>query len=210
MSKKLMTKQQAAEIVLAISKRLPTLTYEEAESVLNAKATLAQGVAAAFEPFIMGGNESIFSTVITETFFEIDVPYKAEGTIAELVEAGRYDWVNEDVSDDHFPNVLDTISRVGLKLFNFDRRISTEEVVLAMKKEGFVAANAAELLSLGNQYKNLQKQFPLVALGQRWDFSPKNSFVLCLAWHGLLRRIYLLTQHKREWPAHTRFVAKHT
>lgn len=209
MSKRLMTEKQAAEIVLAISKKLPALTYDEAESVLNAKATLAQGIAAAFEPFIIGEIEPVTGTLVTDVFFEVNVPYQAENTIKKLVNAGKYDWVNEDVSDEHFPNAQTTVSRVGLKLFSFERRISTEEVILAMEGEGFVPANAAELLSLGNLHKNLQKQFPLVALGQKWNFSSKNSFVLCLAWHGLLRRIYLLTQHKREWPAHTRFVAKH-
>lgn len=208
MSGEMMTPEQAMKIAIAISERLPKLTYEEAESVLNAKATLAQGVAAAFEPFIAPKHEPVCDTTLVDAVYRLIVPYNGDKTIQELITVGQYDWANEDVSDEHFPNVQHQDVEVDLELFNFDRRISTDEVLSFFGEEGLVAANAAELLALGNLDHRLQKKFPLVALGQKWKFSKHNSFVLCLAWHGLLRRIYLLTQHKREWPPHTRFVAK--
>jgi hypothetical protein len=89
-------------------------------------------------------------------------------SIVDSVKAGKYDWVNEAITDANFPNT--EFDQVGgekeIGLFHFKRNISSEDVIASMKAEGFRPATMRELLGFGEHNPELQREFPIVALGQ--------------------------------------------
>jgi hypothetical protein len=57
---------------------------------------------------------------------------------------------------------------VSAKLFHFSRDISSDDAISEMDKAGYRPATLMELLVLGILFPELQRQFPIVALGSVW------------------------------------------
>lgn len=210
-SNQVMTPQQQEQLRDLLMRAIPKLTSREAAAALQAPGTLLQGVMAAFEPFMRGQRGQLpqmnAASQRTATRFVLDVPYCGSSTIEHLLEMGNYDWRNADVSDVHFPQRKSSLNRVILRLVNFRRVIGTDEVLEKLAQSGLRAANPAELLTLGMAKPDLQLRFPIIALGQKWPLPNDDEMVVCLAWHSMLRRVHLLCQFRRDWPAHCRFAA---
>ena len=90
-------------------------------------------------------------------------------SVADLVAAGKYDWKSDNVNDKNF-----TASRLGadtvdVQLVHFNRIVSTEEALKELDNQGLRAIDLHELLSIGAKYPNLQREFPIVALGSVWQ-----------------------------------------
>ena len=66
-------------------------------------------------------------------------------TLKQLIEAGKFDWVEKHITDENFPAPKEL--RTDYKLFHFSESISSEEVIKKIDKEGYVPANLYELLS---------------------------------------------------------------
>mgnify|MGYP001593530058 FL=1 len=67
-----------------------------------------------------------------------------------------------------------TASRLGadtvdVQLVHFNRIVSTEEALKELDNQGLRAIDLHELLSIGAKYPNLQREFPIVALGSVWQ-----------------------------------------
>lgn len=207
-----MSPQQRERLGVLLSSSVPELSFLEAESAIQASGTLLQGIHAAFEPFLRAPRIN-HPTPVDEDgrnlpeVLEIEVDYRKESTIKHLLQAGSYDWTNEDVSDDHFPQKKMGRVTIRIRLICFDQVISSREVLARLRKEGLRPANPAELLALGARYPSVQRQFPVIALGQTWLLPNGDRMVVCLAWHSMLRRVHLLCKFRRDWPAHCRFVA---
>ncbi|MDO8515798.1 MAG: hypothetical protein Q7S28_00955 [bacterium] len=58
--------------------------------------------------------------------------------------------------------------------------IGAEEVILTARKEGFAQAGYWELLALGAEYPNVQRQFPITALGSRFLYEDDEERVLTI------------------------------
>jgi len=88
-----------------------------------------------------------------------------------MIEAGKYDWTSSDITEKHFllPTELngENVS-VSTKLFHFNHVISSKNAITEMYKAGYRPAALAELLALGEAHPELQKEFPIVALGSIW------------------------------------------
>ncbi len=97
------------------------------------------------------------------TIYEILVDHTL--SLRELITLGNYDWVNENITEKNFPR--EGSGKVSLKaeLLHFGRNISSENVITEMKKLGYRPATIWELLAFGTQNPELQRQFPIVALG---------------------------------------------
>lgn len=121
--------------------------------------------------------------------------------IASLVKAGKYDWSNSNI--EKFP--LDKKVAKEIELVHFDRYISSEDAVKEMEAKGFVPATATDLLHFGIQYPNVQRDFPIVALGvvQQVD---DNRYVACLYGGSSYRRL-LVGRWDEDWYGHWRFAA---
>ncbi len=187
---------------------IPNLSSVEAESAIQASGTLLQGLHAAFEPFMRSQRgQSVVIPGSQENEFALEVPYHGARTIRQLLKSGSYDWQNADVSDKHFPQRRMGSRKIVMKLVDFKRVIGTDNVLNKLKKLGLRPANPAELLTLGAAHPWLQHRYPVIALGQKWPLPNGDELVVCLAWHSMLRRVHLLCQFRRDWPAHCRFAA---
>lgn len=187
---------------------IPNLSFVEAESAIKASGTLLQGTHAAFEPFMRSQRgQSVAVSGSQENEFTLEVPYCRTGTIRRLLKEGNYDWQNADVSDKHFPQRRVGNVKIIMRLISFKRVIGTDGVLKKLEKLELRPANPAELLTLGSMHPWLQHRYPIIALGQKWPLPNEDELVVCLAWHSMLRRVHLLCQFRRDWPAHCRFAA---
>ncbi|MEI7452222.1 MAG: hypothetical protein WCK37_03380 [Candidatus Falkowbacteria bacterium] len=104
-------------------------------------------------------------------------------TFEEMVSAGNYDWKNVDVESGNFPLPEDfkTTELVG-KFFDFgvDNRDPVKNVEEKIKVDGFRPATSTELLAFGATHPEVQKTFPIIALGTRHTAYYENATCLCL------------------------------
>lgn len=82
-----------------------------------------------------------------------------ETSFADLIKPFKFGYVNPLI-EPNFP--LMPVRSSEYKVFTFGRRISSEVAVAEMEKEGYLAANLAELFS----WKDASKGSPILALGQ--------------------------------------------
>ena len=87
-------------------------------------------------------------------------------SIEELVKQGKYGYANPDITDDNFKS--DEMHQTEIILRHFNNDMSTDAVLKALDEEGLKPATMSELLEFGSRYPDLQKQFPIVALGSVW------------------------------------------
>lgn len=100
-------------------------------------------------------------------FYTLNLDY--EMSIEELLRLGKYVWGESNITSVNFPT-----KRVGkmkklFRLFDFDREISTHDVLKEMRKMGYRPAEACELLTFGARFPDVQLKFPVVALGSVWQ-----------------------------------------
>jgi len=134
------------------------------------------------------------------------VPVNYDRSVADGIAAGKYDWVNSDITQEHFPPTRSGIVQVGIHLVHFGRNTTTDEVERELDKRGLRSAELPELLALGEKHPNLQREFPINALGSRWPSSGGDWIVSCLSRHAAERHLYLpWTLH--EWRGVYRFAA---
>jgi len=104
-------------------------------------------------------------------------------SLAEMIKAGNYDWVNNDITQEHFPvSGQGKQQDIEVALFHFNKVMKSDQVIARMRKEGYRPATIAELLALGVSQPELQKQFPIIALGSVWRFPDGGRLVPCLGW----------------------------
>lgn len=113
--------------------------------------------------------------------FTLDVDYSK--TKLQMIETGNYGYMNDFFRDnDPVEGKIDgagTVS-VRLELVHFNRIISTSDALSEIKKRGLVPAGIEHLLALGAKHPDLQKEFPIVALGSVWQHSDGSRNVACL------------------------------
>lgn len=98
-------------------------------------------------------------------------------SLADRIAFGKYDWVNSHITKEHFPLNIPTDYDAEHKLFHFSRFISSENAIQEMKKEGYRPGILPELLVLGEIQPELQREFPIIALGSVWQHANGNQRV---------------------------------
>jgi hypothetical protein len=93
------------------------------------------------------------------------VKVAAETLLTDLITAGEYDWVHQDITEKNFPMPPNFVLGVEPKLFHFNRKISSENAIKEMEKEGYRPATIWDLLDYGVKNPEMQRQFPITALG---------------------------------------------
>jgi len=114
----------------------------------------------------------------TPSTYQVTVDYSE--TLEEMIAAGRYDTRNNNISAEHFPVQGTGKVDVELHLVHLGRDASTDAVLAELDRRGLRPARIEELLALGAKHPNLQKEFPIVALGSVWR-----------GWFGLRSVAYL-------------------
>lgn len=172
-----MTLGQLRDLVATMIGGIPGLSFEEAQSAIGAEGKLLEGIAAAFAPFRKNG---MSEAIPAANSYAVTVPYKGGTTIKELVASGKYDWHSASITDKHFPQEREGAEEVMVELVHFDRDISFDDVLKELDKRSQRAANPAELLAFGAKYPEVQREFPIVALGQHRQRSVDGRGVVCL------------------------------
>jgi hypothetical protein len=101
------------------------------------------------------------------THIIVDYRKSLEAMIAD----GCYDQVNPDITPKRFPTTAAGTVQFETKVFHFDRNISSEDAVVAIKKEGFEPAKIEHLLAFGAIYPEEQHKYPIIGLGSVADVS---------------------------------------
>jgi len=130
-------------------------------------------------------------------------------TVQEMINAGKYGWTNDNITEKHFPLPTELNGKkvsVSTKLFHFNRPINSQDAIKEMDKAGYRPATLAELLALGEKQPELQKEFPIVALGSIWTDANGNRNVPYLDVNGHKRKLNL-NWFDNDWNDNCRFLA---
>jgi len=95
----------------------------------------------------------------------VDYGRSIEGAVA----AGKYDYANPNITATNFPTKRAGKVKLAVELVHFGRNIDSDEAIAELDKMGLRPAGLHELLALGEQHPELQRQFPIVALEQVWQ-----------------------------------------
>jgi len=129
----------------------------------------------------------------TITTYRVTVNYAL--TLEQMIQAGKYDAINPDITESNFPvNVRDN-GEVKVHLVPFDCIMKTDDVLVELNKQGLRPAELPELLALGAQYPELQRRFPIVALGSVWQDPDRIRDVPCLYGRSSRRNLVLIHFH---------------
>jgi hypothetical protein len=90
-------------------------------------------------------------------------------SIEDSVRAGRYDWVNRDVTSANFPSDEAGHGMISVVLVPFSPQASLEYVLHLQAEAGQRPATLKELLAFGETYPEVQKKLPIIALGSSAD-----------------------------------------
>jgi len=148
--------------------------------------------------------QRVFYFVNARPVYSITVDYNR--SLAEMIEAGNYDWFNDDINRENFPVSGESKHQVPVTLFHFDRYIKSDDAIAEMKKEGYRPAKIEELLALGSAQPDLQREFPIIALGSAWRNLDGPRDVPAL-WSNTGGRSLHLHWFEYEWARLARFLA---
>ncbi len=121
--------------------------------------------------------------------FKITVNY--EQSLQQMIKAGNYDWVNNNITAEHFPVEGKDKQELTITLFHFNKPMTSDEIKNEMEKQDFRPAKVEELLALGEKYPELQKKFLIAALDSVWQDPNGSRLVPYLSWGGVRRDLYL-------------------
>jgi len=86
--------------------------------------------------------------------------------IAELLEAGEYQWTDNELTDENFPpSDMRKKRTITIELVKFDKPLSHEEVLHALNERRLRPATIRELLTLYSVYPSLCEKHAIIALG---------------------------------------------
>ena len=110
--------------------------------------------------------------------FKVIVDY--DKSLKDMISAGKYDQIGSDVTEKHFPISGNGKAEVNLELVRLNKRISSKDAIVELKKLGTRPATLPELLAFGVAYPEEQRKLPIVALGSVWQDWDGDRCVPCL------------------------------
>lgn len=126
-------------------------------------------------------------------------------SLTEMIALGKYDWVNQDITEANFPMAEDFTFGTETKLFHFDRDISSENAIKEMERAGYKPVTIWDLLDYGAKNSEMQRKFPIVALGSPAQFGgSRNVAYLC---GSDTKRSLRLCWSDDGWRGYCRFLA---
>lgn len=117
--------------------------------------------------------------------FHLSVDYGRN--VEDGARAGQYDWFNPEINSLHFPAERKGTVEVVMEIIQYDKeQTEPDEVIRDLNSRGMRPATIAELLAFGAAYPDMQRKFPIVALGSVW-----------WGWHGRGGVAYLIGSASR-------------
>jgi len=96
------------------------------------------------------------------SLYSIEVPLGA--TTETLVKAGKYGWKNDWITSQNFPVRSDRVGKVAIELIEFDRDVTSEEVLAEASRRGLVRPSYEHALAFGIHHPDVQREWPVVFL----------------------------------------------
>lgn len=116
-----------------------------------------------FKKFLRGEMVEKVVSYITATF---TITVDETVSVEDAVKAGKFDWNNNNITSANFPKLAnEQKSDKEIILFHFNKTMSSEVVIAEMDKAGYKPANILTLICLAVKEPDLQRKFPIVALG---------------------------------------------
>ncbi len=132
---------------------------------------------------------------------------KGRRTLSEMISDCRLDYVNEDITEKHFPINKRQNGEVEMKIFHFNRAMESDEVIKEMEERGYRPAELPEGLAYAKVNPDEQRKYPIAILGSVWQgWDGDDPRVPCLLeWHGY--RDLHLHWFGDDWDSDGRFLA---
>ena len=171
------------------------ITDEQIHSLVTDAGDALVGKIADAVAEMLGAGENLFKVVVDYT-----------QSLADMISAGKYDWVNGDIIAENFPISGSGQAELNAELVHFNRIMESGDVLKELDKLGLRPANIAELLAFGAKYPDKQREFPIIALGSVWQNRYGYRYVPEL-WSGSVRRKLNLHWLGDRWDEDDRFLA---
>ena len=92
-------------------------------------------------------------------------------SLQDAIAAGKYDYANDYITAEHFKLKGEIVVDTKLVLYHPDRDIDSDNVVKELDQMGLRPATLQELCAFGEKYPDIQREFPIVALGSVFVYS---------------------------------------
>jgi hypothetical protein len=143
----------------------------------------------------------------SSTRYQITVDYSL--SVEQAVAQGRYDWSEPAITCERClpQNSCRGQVQVVVGLVCFNLPIKSDQAIVQLDRCGLRPAQLSELLALGAQYPEQQRQYPIVALGSVWSDQSGCQRVLLLGVRDFDRTLELGEYGGGCWDADVRFAA---
>jgi hypothetical protein len=133
---------------------------------------------------------------------------KKQPTLKALIKAGKYDWVNPDITTKNFPPNKNTAPAEDIEIIDLNMSLTTEHIIKELDGLGLRPATIHELLKFGAKTPDEQRKYPIVSLGSSWvnQFRLRNvPYLRCVGDDRMLRLCWDNPSNK--WNGDCRFAA---
>lgn len=125
----------------------------------------------------------------TRNAYPVTVNYAV--SLTDMIAAGKYGYANEYITAKNFPIQGEGEVNTEVVLVHFNRDITSEAVVTELAQMGLEPAKLEHLLAFGSKFPEIQREFPIVALGSSWVGSRGSRCVPFLDYWRAERRLHL-------------------
>lgn len=126
-------------------------------------------------------------------------------SLPDMIKAGNYGYANEDITPKKFPIQGEGKVDLEIVLVHFGKDIESDDVLAELDKLGLRAAVLPELLAFGETHPEVQREFPIIALGSFANESGNRRVPYLDDWLG--RRKLDLCWFVSRWHDRCRFAA---
>jgi len=103
----------------------------------------------------------------TKTVYRISIDYQK--SLDEMVGNGKYQWVSNKISAQNFPIQGKGKVHVDLILVHFNRDFKkSDDIILELDRMDLQPARIEHAAAFGEQYPNIQCDFPILFFGSVW------------------------------------------
>ena len=139
----------------------------------------------------------IAKIIVSWSHSVFDVVMNYASLSSDLIAVGRHNVVDEEIRHRNFPLVGRGVKTIRVRLYSFSKVISGPAVLGYFKARNIRAAKSEELFAFTAQHPEMEKAYPLVALGNPWRVEDDTVRVTCaMEVDGVRRLETILLEHK--------------
>lgn len=118
------------------------------------------------------------------TYPSYTVPVDYNLSLPDMITAGHYDDVNDNITPERFPIQGSGKRQVTIALVHPGKEVESQPLIDEMDALGYRPATNAELLALGARYPELQREIPVIALGSLAEVRAHRRVMYLDNWDG--------------------------